>query len=200
MAMTIPVLGTVNYEPCKPYQTIAGGSGVPQQRRMAEDATQTYKEGVPLKFVSGLLQECDFSGADIIVGFSAERGHNLAVADTAEAGYSEGTARNQASSRIIPPGAWFRDGKCGVFIADENTIFSISLKATQTYSNALLVAGTLYGLTKDATTGFWYLDTADTSGNNAVLELIGMDPSSPNTSTGGCRVMVRVAAAKRYFN
>lgn len=200
MAITIPTLGVVNYEPCKPYRTIAGGSGVPQQMRLAEDATQTYKEGVPLMFVSGVLQECAFSSADIVVGFSAERGHNLTTADTAEAGYSEGTARNQASSRIIPPGAWMKDGKCGVFIADENTIFSIALKATQTFSNALLVAGTLYGITKDSTSGFWYLDTADTSGNNAVLELIGMDPSSPNTSAGGCRVLVRVAAAKRYFN
>ena len=167
--------------------------------RQLESATQTFKNGVPLTLSSGYLIEASFSGADIVYGVSSEPAHNLATSGTAQQ-LSEGTAQNQASSVITPVGAWIRDGKIGLYRADDENIFSISLKATQTFSQALIVnPATLYGLTKDGTTGFWYLDTSDTSGNNAVAILLGVDPSCPNTSAGGCRVFFKFAPSKRFF-
>lgn len=199
MPITVPVLGKVSYEPIKPYQVTAAGSGFPHMRRMPEDAGETFKMGVPLALEGGFLREADFTGDTIIVGFSTEPGHNLAADGVAEQGTSEGTAPNQASSKIIPVGAWMKDGNCGVYIADDSTIFSIALKAASVFTQALLIAGTFYGIAKDATSGFWYLDDADTSGNNAILELLGMDPSSPNTAADGARVLVKVKPAARYF-
>jgi hypothetical protein len=179
---------------------MAGGSGVAQQVRLSEGASKTFNIGVPLIFASGVLTEATFGAADVIVGFSAEPGHNLTTAGTAQDGVSEGTAQNQPSSKIIPVGAWIRDGKCGVYAADDSTIFSAALLAGQVYADTLLVSGTFYGLTKDNTSGFWYVDPTDTSGNNAVVQLIGVDPSCPNTAADGSRVFFQIKPAARYFN
>lgn len=198
MSVTIPVLGAVTYEPIKPYRVNTGGASMPQIARLAEKATQTFKQGVPLKYNSGVLDEVTFSAADVIVGFSAEPGHNLTTADTPEPATSEGTAPNQASSRIIPVGAWMKDGKVGTYVADENTIFSAFAK-NGPFTNSMMIAGTFYGLTKDNTSGFWYVDLTDTSGNNAVVELLGVDPSCPNTVADGVRVYFRIKNASRYY-
>lgn len=199
MAIAIPVLGKVSYEPIKPYRTIAGNASFPAMSRLDESATQTFKMGVPLIFSSGLLVETAFSGADVIVGFAAEPGHNLTTGGTAQDGVSEGTAPNQPSSKIIPIGAWVRDGKCGIYNADANTIFSGALKSGQVFADTLLIAGTYYGLTKDNTSGFWYVDNTVTSGNSAVVQLIGVDPSCPNTVADGSRVFFTIKSAQRYW-
>lgn len=191
------VLGQVEYEPIKPWSA-GGGDSFPRMQRQLEAATQTFKMGAPLKLNSGYLDECTFSGADIIYGFAAEPGHNLAASGTAQ-DLSEGTPQNQTSGVITPVGAWPRDGKVGVYIANDDTIFSAALKDGEVFTQALLAAATLYGLTKDNTTGFWYLDNTDTSGNNAVAILLGVDPSSPNTVAGGARVFFKVDPTKRYY-
>lgn len=192
-------LGAVNYEPVNAAYTTAGGSGVPQMIRYPEKASSTYKQGVPLVLNGGYVQEAAFGSAELVLGFAIEPAHNLTGDGVADGGYSEGTARNMPSSKITPFGAWIKDGKNGVYIANGQTVFSISLKAGQTFTQALLVPGTLYGLTKDNTTGFWYLDNTDTSGNNAVAELIGVDPSAPNTVADGARVFFRITSSKRVF-
>lgn len=198
--MANAVLGQVAYEPIQIWR-VDQGAGFPQMQRALESATQTFKPGVPLTLSSGYLIEAAFSSADIVYGISAEPAHNLAVSGTAEQGTSEGTAQNQTSSRIIPAGAWMKDGKVGVYQANAKNIFSISLKAAQVFTQALIVnPATLYGLTKDSTTGFWYLDNTDTSGNNAVAVLLGVDPSCPNTAAGGCRVFFQFAATKRFWD
>jgi hypothetical protein len=84
-------------------------------------------------------------------------------------------------------------------MANGLTVFSIALKTGQVFTQALIIAGTLYGLTKDATSHFWYMDTTVTSGNSAVANLIGVDPSSPNTAAGGTRVFFQFAEASRYW-
>lgn len=190
------VLGQVEYEPIKPWNS--GGAGFPRMTRQLEAASKTFKMGVPVKLVSGYLEECDFSGADIIYGFSTEAAHNLASSGVAQE-LSEGTPPNQTAAVITPVGAWPRDGRCGVYEANGETVFSIALKDGEVFTQALLASGTLYGLTKDGTTGHWFLDPTDTSGNNAVAILLGMDPSSPNTVAGGCRVFFKVDPTKRFF-
>ena len=180
------------YEPIQVVR-LASGLGFPQMDKAPEAATQSFKLGVPLSLSSGFLAESDFGTAVLIYGFSSEAAHNLAVAGTAQE-LSEGTPPNQPSAKIIPLGAWMRDGLVGFYAANGLTIFSIKLKDGQTFSQALVAGGTLYGLTKDGTSGFWYLDSADTSGNNAVARIVGVDP---NDST---RVHFQIDASKRYFS
>lgn len=191
-------LAPVSYEPIKAVRTLGSAAAFPAAIRSPEAASQTFKIGVPTRLVSGYIQECTFVGADIVYGISSEGAHNLAVAGTAQ-DESEGTPQNQPNAIITAVGAWPRDGLIGEYMANGLTVFSIALKAGQTFAQTLIVAGTLYGLVKDNTSGFWYLDNTVTSGNNAVAELIGVDPSSPNTATGGTRVFFQFASSKRYF-
>lgn len=180
------------FEPIRAVR-VDTGPGFPQMDRFPEAASKTFKTGVPLTLASGFLQECAFSGADIVHSVSAEDAHNLSVAGTAQE-LSEGTPPNQPSAKITPIGAWMRDGNVGAYAANGKTIFSIKLNTGQTFSQALIASGVLYGLTKDATSGFWFLDTTDTSGNNAVARIVGVDPGD-NT-----RVWIQFDASKRYFN
>lgn len=192
------VLSPVTYEPIKCVRVASSQATTPDQTREQEAATQTYKLGVPLRFVAGFLQECTFVGADIVVGVSAEPAHNLTAAGTLQ-DESEGTPPNQPSAITTAIGAWIRDGRCSQYHANGQNVFSIALKVGQTFTPALLVAGTLYGLTKDAPSGFWFLDTTVTVGNSAVAVLLGVDSSSPNDGTNGTRVFFQFASSKRYY-
>jgi hypothetical protein len=199
MSVTIPTIGAVNYEPVNAAYVTAGGTHVPETRRLPEKAGKTFKQGVPLVFNGGYVEEATFGSAQLVIGFSQEPGHNLASDGVSnDAVVNHGAARNMPSSKIIPVGAWFSDGRCGVYIANSLTVFSIALKAGQVFTQAM-VGGT-YGLVKDNTSGFWYLDNEDTSGDNAVAEVIGVDSSAPNTASGGARVFFRIIPSKRASN
>lgn len=190
---------SVQYEPIKPAYILAGGDAVPAQDEVKEKASQTFKRGVPLKLNGGFLDEVTFSAADIIYGVSREEGHNLDADGTAQE-LSEGTPPNQPSAKKIPVGARIRSGKVGVYLANSNTVFSIMLKDGQTFSDSLVInPGTLYGLTKDGTSGFWFIDTTVTAGNSAVAQIIGVDPESPNTVAAGARVYFQFGQTKRVF-
>jgi len=207
------VLAPVTYEPVRAVRVLSQQGALPQLQRFSEDALQTFQVGVPLIFVSGQIQEATFSAADVLVGFSSEKAHNYATAgggvtfglppiipqstDLNEP--ASGPPPNQPSATVIPMGAAIRDGQMGAYCANGQTVFSIALKAGQVFTAALLIPGTYYGLTKDNTTGFWYLDNTDTAGNNAVANLVGFDTSCPNTVAGGCRVFFTVKAAQRMF-
>lgn len=180
------------YIPIAPLRS--SGLGFPLMDRGPEAASKTFKIGVPLSLVSGYLQETDFATDTIVHSFSSEQAHNLTAAGTAQDA-SEGTPINQPNAKITPVGAWIRDGLVGYYAADGKSTFLISLKDGQTFSQALVTSGALYGLTKDGTTGLWYLDTADTAGANAVLRVVGPDPTGNTT-----RVEVQVDATKRFFN
>jgi hypothetical protein len=192
------VLAPVTYEPMKAVRQQAGGMGVPTMKRELEAATQTFQIGVPLMLTAGYITEFSASGANIVYGVSYEPAHNLTTAGTGQ-NENEGSPVNQPNAVTTAIGAWIKDGRCGLYEANALNVFSIVLAATQVFTQALLVAGTLYGMTKDATTKLWYMDTTVTSGNSAVLQLLELDPSCPNTAAGGCRVLVQFAAAKRYF-
>lgn len=192
-------LAPVSYEPIKAVRMLGSAAATPASRRSAEAASQTFKMGVPcILDGSGNLIEAAFSSADIVFGVNMEPPHNLTTAGTAQ-DESEGTPQNQPSAITTAVGAWPRDGLLGVYEANAQNVFSIALKAGQVFAQTMMIAGTLYGLTKDSTTGFWYLDNTDTSGNNAVAELVGVDSSCPNTVAGGCRVFFIFASTKRYF-
>lgn len=191
-------LAPVSYEPIKAVRVLSSQAATPALTRAPEAASQTTQVGIPLRLVSGYVQACTFAGADIVYGVAAEPAHNLTTNGTAQ-NESEGTPPNQPSAITTAVGAWIRDGAQGSYNANGQTVFSIALKSGQVFTQALLVAGTLYGIVKDNTSGFWYLDNTVTSGNNAVAELLGVDTTCPNTASGGCRVFFLFGQTKRYF-
>lgn len=191
-------LAPVSYEPIVAVRTLASQGAFPLMLRSPEAATQTFKIGVPCRVVSGYIQECTFAAADIVYGVSSEMAHNLTTAGTAQ-DESEGTPQNQVSAITTAVGAWPRDGNIGLYGANGQSVFSIALKTGQVFTQALIVPGTYYGLVKDTASGFWYLDNTDTSGNNNVANLLGVDPSCPNSATYGCRVFFQFIEAQRFF-
>ena len=178
--------------------TLANSSGLPiVQYREPEGATQTFVMGAVLKLSSGMLVAGDtanpWSAADVVYGVAAEPGHNLTTANTAEPAYSEGSPQNQTSAKIIPVGAWSRDGKVSLYRADGNNIFLASLKSGQTYAQTLVIAGTYYALVYDSSSKFWYVDNTDTSGNNNVVEMVG------GVSDDTSKCLFRFISTQRYF-
>lgn len=191
----------IQYEPIKAAFNYRGGDAFPAMDRFPEKGSQTFKIGVPLHLSSGYLQEVSFSGADIIYGISSEAGNDLSGDGTADEGASQGTPPNQSSAKIIPVGAKFKDGNIGIYLADGQTVFSIMLEDGEVFTQALIInPATLYGITKDSGSGFWFIDQDDTSGNNAVAKIISVDPQSPNTVAKGARVFFQFGAAKRFHD
>lgn len=191
-------LAPVSYEAIKAVRTLGSAAAFPAADRVPEAATQTLQYGTPVMLSGGYLAAFSTGGANIVYGVSSEWGHNLTTAGTPQQ-YSEGAPPNQPSASTTPVGAQPIDGMLGVYYANGQTVFSIALKAGQVFTEDLLIAGTVYGIVKDNTTGFWYLDNTVTTGNGAVAVLLGVDPSCPNTASGGSRVFFTFAESKRYF-
>lgn len=178
--------------------TLANAGGQVQMLdSVPEGATQTFSKGAVLKLSSGCLVAGDtanpWSAADVVYGIAAEAGHNLTTANTAEAGYSSGAPQNQTSAKTIPVGAPMKPATVMIYRADGTNQFMASLKATQTFSQALVIAGTYYALVYDSTSTFWYVDSTDTSGNNNVVEII----SGVSNDTTKC--IFRFLSTQRYF-
>jgi len=193
------ILGAVSLEPIQAVRVSSSQAAFPAMERHSEAASQTFKKGVPLMLDGGgNMVEWTTALANTIYGVNAEPPHNLTVAATAQ-DLSEGSPQNQPSGITTPVGAWPRDGKIEVYQANGQTVFSISLKSGQTFVSTDIQAGTIYGLDKDATTGFWFMDKTITAGNKAVLVLLGLDSSSPNDGVNGSRVFVQFASTRRYF-
>lgn len=193
-----PVLAQVSYEPIKAVRVLSSQGATPQHVRQAENAGETFKMGTPVKLdANGHITACTFAAPETVYGVASEAGHNLTTDNTAQ-DLNDGTVPNQTSAVVTPIGAMIRDGKCGVYAANGQTVFSIALKATQVFTEAMV--GVTYGIFKDATSGFWYLDNTDTIGDNAVATVVGNDSAAPNTSAGGARVFFIFKASLRAFN
>lgn len=208
------VIGIVAYEPIKAVRVLSQTGALPQLLRVAEAATQTFKIGVPTMLSGGYLTEWTTTGLNTLYGMSSEQAKNYTNAggganmntlpptippsidlnDTAA-----GPPPNQPNAVVVPIGAALRDGQCGVYAANGQTVFSAALKTGQVFTQNLLAPGTYYALTKDATSGFWYVDVTTTVGNAAVVNLIGMDPSSPNDGVNGTRVFFQIVSNRRAF-
>lgn len=184
----------VSYEPIRLIRSYGDGGAL--MKHPPEAATATFKEGVPVYLVTGNAAETTFAAAQTVYGVSAEAAHNLTTAGTAEE-LSVATPPNQSSAKTIPVGAPIKDGTLGVYAADGRNEFSIALKDGQVYASTML--GGTYGLTKDSSSGYWYLDNTDTTGDNAVAKVTGLDSSSPNSATLGARVFFQFIASLRAF-
>lgn len=179
-------------------------------RRFAEKLTQTFLFGTPVQVdvagASGFVIACPAMtsvATAIIMGFSNEAAHNLAASGTAPAGGAQQTAGapvNQPLALIIPGGAWPADGTIGIQIAaDVNEFIGLEGGSTTDADGTIAQAhlGAIFGLTKDATTGYWYVDIdKNTAALGACVEIIGfVDP----VGTLHGRVIFRVTKAASQY-
>jgi hypothetical protein len=163
---------------------------LPQILRMAEAANVTVNAGTPVAITTaGYLAERLQTGpptARYIAGFTTEAGHNLTVPALPPVGGSGlyyGSVPSQINARNVPLGAPMADGALGIHVANDETEF---VGATiSTYALATTDLGNQFGISKDATTGNWYLDPLATV---AVLIVAFVDP----IGTLGGRVAFRV--------
>lgn len=183
--------------PIKPIEVHSTGVTAAPLMSFPEAAGQTFLTGSPLRLVSGFVQECEnanpWTAADIVIGFSTGPGQNLAVAGAEEEGASYASPFNQPLGKTIAPGTPYKTGQCLFEPTNAHKQFRISLQNGGTFSQALVVPNTYYALRKDAS-GAWYCDSTDTSGNNNVLQILGVD------STDNTVVICKIKASQSLEN
>jgi hypothetical protein len=179
MAFAVPIL---------PVSTISGNQW--RENRIIEESGQTFLSGTPVqvKTADGGLQAWDGSTITAgIAGISYEAASNLGTTGAgapvplapftgvgAVAG-TFGSVPNQASAKNIAHGAPFNDGRCGLTINVADTIFAAAFGTTGAATTpANTDVGVAYGMTKEAASGYWYIDKAKTGGT-AVATIVGLD-------------------------
>ena len=194
----------MGYMPIQPWQSLRGNAAAFNTRRLLENAGETFKIGVPVVPSSGyLIESPTISSALKIAGFSQEFAANLTT-DGVPKTITYGSVQNQPSAVLIPGGVPPNDGKCGVWIADDVTVFIGQVKVDQT--PALTDVGVIYGLTKDGTSGQWYVDKDITAaGSGAIVEIVAIPaipgdvyaPVSGPVANG--KVAFKVTRAAQFF-
>lgn len=187
-----------------PWKVLSSNTGTPQTRRLLEDESETFLMGTPVVLNAGgyLIASPTLSSALTIAGFAQEAGANLTTEGVAQVA-SQGAPLNQSSGKIIAGGAWPNDGRCGVWIADNNTLFIGNVKSTQTPAQSDI--GLIYGMTKDGTTNLWYIDKDITAaGSGAIFEIVEIpvisgDTLAPSTPVAGGKIVFRVTKAGQQF-
>jgi len=146
--------------------------GPPTVRRLEEDETETFLAGAPVMLnAGGFLAVWDANVASLIAGIANEGGANLTTEGTPET-LSFGSVPHQTSAVKIPRGAPINDGRCGVTLATNRTVFKGQINPTgQSLTQADV--GAEYGLTAD-TDDNWFVDKTKT-GADAVVSVVGLD-------------------------
>jgi hypothetical protein len=158
----------------KPVRTISGNQEA--IRRMPEAITQSFKQGAIVQLTSGYLAVWDGTTYTRgIAGVAIEPGSSLIVAGTPLQKGTFGEVPNQSSAVNIARGAPFNDGKCGICVANSDTVFKGQCGPAQTVTQANV--GVEYGLTVDSD-GHWYVDTTkSTAGTNTAVKVTEIDPN-----------------------
>jgi len=180
--------------PIAPIQTISGNQA--KMMRIAEAATRTFKQGAVVVVTIGYVNESAAIQLDTtqIAGFATEAAHNQTAAGTPGPGLTYGSVPNQASAKIIAVGSPPEDGCCGVDVACEDTLF-----VGYTNTEAVLAVtdrGAKAGLTKDGTSGFWFVDRNQTVAFGLVVEIVELLDA---VGTSGGRVIFKVNKANQQL-
>jgi hypothetical protein len=144
----------------------------PPSDRYLEAAQKTFLRGVPVRIVSGYIDEMDtIDGVDdVIAGICDEFAHNLTTAGTAESA-SYGSVQNQSSAKLIAVGTPLSDGRIQVIKASDDVIFMG--KTDDAHTTVVTDVGSIFGLTKDGTTNQWFVDTTiSVAGSGACVEVV----------------------------
>jgi len=152
----------------------------PASRRLTEDAAQTFLAGTPVHLgATGVVVWAGTGGApvlDAILGFSEESASSLTTSGVPKT-LTFGSVPNQPLAVNIPRGAPGNDGRIGVELANDETVFKGQIGAVLTPA----VVGVSYGLTIDTDT-HWYVDTSVTGANSSV-RVVGIDAIDPRGVT-----------------
>lgn len=182
----------------RPGKITGGGAGHPRQQRFAELASETFDQGALLIVDGdGFANE---SGAitsavgAVVLGFASEFAHNLTVSDTAEE-LNYGSVVNQSAAVLIPVGAPPSDGKIGVWIADDTTLFLANVRTAGSIDRALQThIGEIFGLT--LLSGIWEFDlNKTTTGAGAIATLIEII----DAATDGGQVLFRLNKTNQLY-
>lgn len=181
------------------FKVVGGpGDALPLLMRLPQAAAQTLNFGTPVSVVAGFVQATGAIAAPtLIAGVSQQPGDNLATAGTAPFGGSSityGRVQNQPAAVNIPIGAPPMDGFLGTTLASDTNIFQGVTDGAHVL--AATDVGALYGITKDPTTGNWFVDTTiTTAATGAVVEITELiDPvgvGAFGVGTTGGRVAFR---------
>ena len=145
------------------WKVIQASDQLPHVQRLPEKAALVVKRGTPVVLSSGYAIErgaISSVATAIVAGITDEFSHNLAADGTAPVGGSGltyGSVQNQPAAVNIPMGAPMADGNLGTIIASDENIFRAKTDSAHTTVAADL--GSIFGLTKDATSGLWFIDT-----------------------------------------
>lgn len=182
--------------PIIPGKITGSGSAVARQNRLAEVATSTALQGVPVVINgSGFATEVGTitDDTDLLAGFSSEPFHNLTVANTAEE-LNYGAVQGQTNAILIPVGAPPSDGKIGVHVVGDEVEFLAKVRDADT--TAITNVGSIFGLTKD-TDNFWEVDLSiTTTGTGAIITITQL---VDDAGTAGGKVLFRVSANNQLF-
>lgn len=157
----------------------------PRMQRYDEKASQTFLEGTPVftEVATGfIIAWAGVVATTKVLGISSEPASNLTTAATPKT-LTFGAVPNQASAVNIPRGAPINDGKIGVYLADEQTIFLGALLDTD--PSVITDINTIMGLTKD-TNNYWYIDRTKTDS----IIIVGFDTRQA-VGTNGHRLFFR---------
>lgn len=157
----------------RPVRTISGNQ--PLLRRHPEDESETFLEGTPVQLnADGYVAAWDgTTEAFGILGIASEPSKNLTTQGVAKQ-LSSGAVPYQTSAVKLQRPFFDPDGKCGVFVANDDTVFWGQVGPAQAASRTQAVVGDKFGITIDSD-NHWYVDLTDTS--DIVCEIVGLDPN-----------------------
>ena len=166
-------------------------------RRFAEKASQTFLQGVPVivEVATGFIIESPTisGGTEQIAGVSIEPGNNLDSSGVAQT-LNYGSVQNQSSAVLIPVGAPPNDGKMGVLMATDETVYHGKVRDADTIT--VTNVGVIFGLTKSGN-NFWEVDLSITSvGSGAVVVITELDDDA---GTLGGKVFFKINRANQQF-
>jgi hypothetical protein len=166
-------------QPIYPHRVLSGGAMQAAMRRIAEKATQTFLIGTPVQIevASGFIIACAAivsAATAFIAGFASEFASNLTTSGVAKT-LTQGTVQNQPLAFPIPVGVAPNDGTVGLHEAIDETLFVGVLGHSGTAALAITaqtMLGAIFGLTKDATNLYWYIDmNITTVANGACVQI-----------------------------
>jgi hypothetical protein len=187
--------------PFQPYAIRQNSDAQPETRRMYEKATQTFLQGTPVQIdIAGgtgfiIAAPTPTGATNVIAGIAQEPAHNLTTSGVGTQGitYGAGTVPNQPNAILLAGGGPIIDGTIGLYVANDLTEFIGIFGDSNTAANAVLaqaMVGALFGLAKDATTHFWYVDNHVTvEADGACVEIIELvDPIGTLNGRVGFRI------------
>jgi hypothetical protein len=188
--------------PIEAVQTISGNQW--KATRLIEEAAQTFLIGTPVSIASGDggIQAWDGTTLNAaqgsITGVSYEAASNLSTTGKGApapfqglsgpgSAITFGSVPNEPSAVNIPHGAPINDGRVGFISGVADNVFSAAFGDTAVATTpAATDVGLTYGLTKETSSGFWYVDKGKTSTSSAV-QVMALDPR--DTPAAGSRVL-----------